>query len=102
MSAMQGGSSWQAGFLRFFRPPRDDALNEVARRMDENEKRWSALEAELPPRITVVVSEETERDKRLRAARAWRDRLGQRNIWYRKDENGVSPADRYFDGVGGS
>ena len=85
----------QGRFFRFFRPaPREDTLDDVARRMEENENRWGAIEAELPPKPTP--RDETEHARRRRALRVQRERLAQRNMFYRKDETGLSPADRYF------
>lgn len=90
---------WTGGLFRFFRGPRNDTLDDVARQMDQNEQRWRAVEAKLPPKI--ALSAETEADQERRQARQARENLGRRNIWYRKDETGQSPADRYF-GEGGS
>lgn len=52
-----------------------------------------ALESPIPMPPFPEVSE-AEQGKR--ALRAWQDKLGKRNRWHRKDETGLSPADRYF------
>lgn len=71
-----------------------DEMNDVVRQMDENDERWRALEAEFPQKAPLSPKAEEER-RRRQASRALED-LGRRNIWYRKDASGISPADRYF------